>query len=446
MARVATDADFNSSAREIVCKLDIYFDGDDKPPMTITRDNYLVDADFLNESGADSTNPLNAISSDEISFRLYNDNGLFNPSNSSGALYGKIKTNVLIIPYIKPVVNEEDIEWIQLGKYYATDWKATITGTIADVVANDKLFEVFNMVAPVMPIMEDVSFYTFFRKYFKALKQLDTRVKIDESLTTRVPYAYTKDSVVNSLQEMSQGAMAMCICGKDGIIYVESLTKQKSIRAVLTDEDQIISADIQQTALKAYDGVELTYLYGQLTDQIEVLRLQNLTFQSGISALDKVAFETTPVRVVSYCSVQAPKNIYIRSYVATPWDIKMTAVNETGEAVTGTVIVNGFAVNFVENYLVDNGDKLLKIKNEFIQRKSYANTYKQLLNRFVSNDIPTLTLSIRGNPLLNIGDKISVVSKKYNLNYTGVIQRLKYRYDGGLTCDMTLLNATILEV
>ena len=446
MARAAVDADFNGSTREVVCKLDIYFDGEEQPPMTITRDDYLVDADFLNESGADSTNPLNAISSDEITFRLYNENGLFNPSNTSGALYGKIKTKVLVIPSIRPVVDDDEVNWIQLGKYYVTDWRAAITGTIADVVANDKLFEVFNMVAPVMPIMEDITFYNFFRKYFRALKQLDTRVKVDESLLTTVPYAYTKESIIDSLQEMTQGAMAMCICNKEGIIAVESLTKQRSVRAILTDEDQIISADIQQTALKAYDGVELTYLYGQLTDQIEVLRLQNLTFQSGVSGLDKTAFTTTPVRVVSYCSVQAPENTYIRSYIATPWDIKMTAVNETGEAITGTVIVNGYAVNFVENYLVDEGDKLLKIKNEFIQRKSYARTYKELLNRFVSNDIPTLTLSIRGNPLLNIGDKVRVVSTKYNLDYTGIIQRLKYRYDGGLTCDMTLLNATILEV
>jgi hypothetical protein len=445
VARIAVDSDFNSSTREIVCKLEIYFDGEDATPMTITRDDYLVDMDILNESGADSINPLNAISSDEISFRLYNENGLFNPSNKQGALYGKIKTNIIVIPYIKPVVDEE-VEWIQMGKYFVTDWRATITGTTADVVANDILYQVFNMTSPVMPIMEDVTFYNFFKRYFKALKQLDTRVKVDAELTTRVPYAYTKDSVVDSLQEMTQGAMAMCISTKQGIISVDSLVSPRGTRAVLTDGDQIISADIQQTALKAYNGVELTYLYGQLTDQIEVLRVQNLTFQGGTTVLDKIAFETTPVRVVSYCSIQAPKNVYVRSYIATPWTIKPTVVNETGEVATGTFIVNGFAVNFVENYLVDEGDKLLSVRNEFIQKKSYARSYKDLLNRFVSNDIPTLTLSVRGNPLLCIGDKVQVKSAKYNLDYTGVIQRLKYRYDGGLTCEMTLLNSDILGV
>lgn len=445
MTRAATDADFNSSTREITVKLDVFFDGADAPPMTITKNNYLMDIDLLNESGVDSANPLNAISSDEFSFRLFNDAGLFNPSNTSGMLYGKIKTGVLIIPYIKPVVDDAEIDWIKMGEYFVTDWKATVTGTVADVTANDTLYDAFSRPTPTIPIIEDVSFHDFFQEYFKALGYPD-KVDIDESLKVKVPYAYSMDTIVGTLQEMSQGAMAMCICRKDGVICVESLTKPKDIRAVLTDENQIISANIQQSAIKAYSGVELTYLHGQLTDQIELLKLQDVTLQGGITTLDKIAFKQTPVRVVSYCSVQTPKNAYIRNYTATPWNITMTAINESGDAATGAIIVNGFAVNFVENYLVDSGDKLLKVRNEFIQQKSYADNYKLLLNRFVSNEIPTLTLSIRGNPLLNIGDKVNVVSRKYNLDYTGIIQRLKYRYDGGLSCDMTLLNAAILEV
>ena len=69
-----------------------------------------------------------------------------------------------------------------------------------------------------------------------------------------------------------------------------------------------------------------------------------------------------------------------------------------------------------------------------------------MLEAFVNSDMPTLTLQVRGNPLLNIGEKLRVQSDKYNLDFTGIIQRINYRYEGFLSCEITLLNSSILEV
>ena len=71
--------------------------------------------------------------------------------------------------------------------------------------------------------------------------------------------------------------------------------------------------------------------------------------------------------------------------------------------------------------------------------------YKTVLNAFVNSTIPLLTVSVRGNPLLNIGDRISIQSTRYNLIFDGVIQRMKYAYNGSLSCEMTLLNNSIIQ-
>ena len=91
-SRASVEADYNSQDRCIVWKLDIYFDGINKEPLSITRDNYLIDADLLEEASADSKDPFGSVSSNELSFSLYNENGMFSPTVATGEYYGKIKT------------------------------------------------------------------------------------------------------------------------------------------------------------------------------------------------------------------------------------------------------------------------------------------------------------------------------------------------------------------
>ena len=96
----------------------------------------------------------------------------------------------------------------------------------------------------------------------------------------------------------------------------------------------------------------------------------------------------------------------------------------TIEAIAADLKVYGKTIGLTEFTLSDDAAKQLSISNKYIQSTEYAEYYKSILNAFVNNDTPLLSLSIRGNPLLNIGDKVVVSSTKYNLNYTGIIQRM----------------------
>ena len=113
---------------------------------------------------------------------------------------------------------------------------------------------------------------------------------------------------------------------------------------------------------------------------------------------------------------------------------------------TSDLVVYGIAVDFVQSILTDNVLNVLKVTNRYVQTTDYAKRYKAMLEAFVNSDMPTLTLQVRGNPLLNIGDKIRVQSTNYNLDFTGILQRIKYNYVGSLSCEITLLNSEILEV
>ena len=61
-------SDYNSFNRHIIAKIEIYFDGDSMSPLTITRNDYLIDCTHLEELGADDGSPLGTMSANSIDF------------------------------------------------------------------------------------------------------------------------------------------------------------------------------------------------------------------------------------------------------------------------------------------------------------------------------------------------------------------------------------------
>ena len=170
ITRDAVDQDFNTPSRQIVMRLDIFFDGLQSDPLIITKDNYLMDATLLEEIGAEDSNPLGTISANELSFSLYNSDGIFSPTNTNSPYYGKIKTNVPIIPYIRPETTDNtEVNWIKMGEYYVSNWNATVTGAAASITADDKLQQVFLEPAPVIPVGLNKTQAAFFQEVFDAL-------------------------------------------------------------------------------------------------------------------------------------------------------------------------------------------------------------------------------------------------------------------------------------
>ena len=77
------------------------------------------------------------------------------------------------------------------------------------------------------------------------------------------------------------------------------------------------------------------------------------------------------------------------------------------------------------------------------------NNGRQLLtfvDQYIKESLPVLDLSIRGNPKLQIGDKIQISSSKYKTDYVGILKKVDYQYSGGLHCDISLIADITKEV
>lgn len=438
--RLVTYDDYNQHSREILMKVDIYFDGPENPPLSVFKTNYLISGEILEESGAEDANPLGAISANELTFSLHNKKGIFNPANTASIYYSKIKKGVMVKPYFK-LVNADIPAWDPMGEFYVADWVTSSSGNQAEVTAYDKLQSVFEQKTPVIKIEEKQTFFEFFTRVFTALGKTAT---VDTALTQELLFTYVKGKPSEFLQEMMHGALAYCNCDKLGKIQIKAMINNSTPVTTITDNNQIVDLRVTQSVVKTYDGVELKYVLPQASDQTEILSLKGLTTPTGTKEHDIVMFSKTPVKLVcSLMSKSAENVVKVVGYEYTP-DYVILKTENNGPEKACDYTLKGIIVDNVEAKLSDEEGSLLKVENMFIQNTAYAITYKEVLNKFTSNPIPIITLTIRGNPLLNIGDKIIVDSDKYALVYTGILLRAQYKYAGALSCEITLLNALIL--
>jgi hypothetical protein len=441
--RAATDADFNAQSRYLALKLEIYFNGLEEAPLTITKDDYLIDAGWLEEGAAESSNPFGSISSNELTFRLYNNDGMFSPTNTAGPYFGLIKSGICVIPYIRPISTSNPYNWIQLGKYYVTGWTAAITNVYADITANDKWQQIFNSATPNYKVGRNLTFKETFDNVFTLMGHT---VLVNAALTQNLIYSFIEGTPQQFLQDLAKGALVYFSCNKEGTPIVNPLLANRTVRATLTDSNQVIAISSKQSIIKAYDGVELTYSIPQGITQEKLVELQGIQVIPGTSLITNISFNVGPIWQINSIALKSISDtVELLTYLATPWLISLSLNNAAAEVTPADITIYGTTISFTDIILSDDALKLLKIASKYIQDAAYAGAYKNILSAFVSSAVPLLTVTVRGNPLLNIGDRVIIQSTKYNLTFDGIIQRMKYDYVGSLDCEMTLLNNNIVQ-
>lgn len=430
---------YDEPSRKIDGKLEIYFNGFEEEPLTVTRDDFLIDYEVLEEAGADDKNPLGAISANELTITLSNHEDMFSPAYKEGPYYGLIKVGVMIIPYIKP--DEEGYEWKPLGKYFVSDWTSKLGSATASITCYDIVQELLLSVMPDIEVQLDTTYGKFIKYILTSCGFLTAEV--DESLSRVLPYGFINtDKIKELIQNIVEASMSILNTNRSGGIVVSKLTR-KDPAAIFTDDNQIITMDVPQSIIKTYNGVKLTYSLPQLSDYIEVLVVDKLPIPYGLTTHNLIKY-SKPIFDISAAMLCGEKLCTIAQYSSTNFGINLTTDLDDKDGATCKLIVTGKVVDLVDQVIDDGLSNMLEIDNSYIQSTEYASTYKENLSRLVLSDIPEVDLNIRGNPDLIIGDTVEVHSVAYNMDFIGIIKRIKIKYAGYLESEMTLMNAEVL--
>lgn len=470
--RVPTEQDYNAESREIEFCVDIYFNGLTAEPLRVTRSNYLIDLDLLDEACADGNTFVGVPSANEVSFNLYSESGIFNPNNIHGTYYGKINIGIPMKVFIRPVLPERvhnvtqgelqeythgtlatmtheevsrlgaEVEWEPLGLFFVTDWVTDITGINVNVVGTDLLQSLFTSEKVRLPILMDYDMVNLVRDFFEA----NGITPIFKGTSSQVlPFAYINRENNKFLQEIALGALAFIYSNHQGQIVVQFLDTASEVLWTLTDHDQIISINAKQSIVNSYDGITVVCEKPQLSKEISILQNRAQAIKENETLiLSNQGFSSTPLYALSHVEVQSDADCAVTDISSSVFDISYKLVNNT--ALTTNVNINffGYIVEKLPITYSDETSNMLKIDNDYVQSEDYALHIKDLLTAYIRLPIPVLEVTTRGNPKYQPGDKVRIYSEEYGVDFTGWLIRQHFTYDGGLKCTIKVLNSGII--
>lgn len=435
---VSTDAAYNASSRTIYHKVDIYLDGNSATPLSVTRDNYMITTSLLEEATSGDT-PFDNVSANEITVNLNNVNSLFTPTSTSSPYYGKMKRGVKVIPYFKAA---EADDWEQIGEFYVTDWMASPTSSIAVVTADDKLYNIFGQDAVDMKVTTNTLAGTFYENFFDLFGIVPV---VDETLAQSLLMAFNELENKAFLSALSTALLCICNCAHNGAVTIKKLTTSHDLRATITDADQIKTIDVKLSVSSDYDSAYLKYYVPQESAEESVLNVNEVSLAVGDNTL-VYSLDNSPLlrfKSVSFTNEDALLNI--SSVICTGKTISIVAPGVLA-ALTSGLNVNGVYVEKIGYEIGEQDENPLSVDNVYIQDTQSAVNFKAIMDTFTTSLTPVLQVTIKGNPKFELGDKIRAISSRYGVDFTGIIMRQQFDYDGGLSCVLTLLNSSLLGV
>ena len=337
-----------------------------------------------------------------------------------------------------------DSEWDEMGTFYVEDWYAEVTGLLANITCYDVMRSVLNAPAPAIPVMKNTTYIDAFNSL---LGKSGVPFNVDNDIQGKLSWWYCLATIGATLKELSKACFVASFCGRDGSVKVHSTYNQKPVVHTLTDGNQIISAAVTQDINRDNDGLSIVLNKAQISDRITLLDVKEYNVPPGVNSSGALSFSDAPMAFVEIVRVSSnSQSIDLRSFKCTPSTIDVTLRNADLSAAEASLAIYGRVIETVKSEYTKDGLDPFIFDNVYVQTEDAAKLAYTILTKFISNRLPTLQLSIRGNPKIKLGDKVAVESTKYNLSFVGVLKRAKYIYDGSLRCDIELINSNMLEV
>ena len=433
----STDAMYNARSRYIHQMFRIHFSS--SKVLEVKRSEYLMSSSLLEELYKHTDSPFGDITSNEITLTLFNDKGIFNPVNVDSEYYGLIKKGIKIEAFIKP---DGIDDWDQVGTYYVNDWVTSTTGTTADVTANDMLHTVLNGPVPQISVYRNIHFKDFIELYFR---HFGLAVSVDEAIDYIIPYAYTCEYSDNKsfLLDLMKSALADCFCDHNGNIRILSKLSARVTRAKFTDSDQIIDVTVKQSITTNYDSATVSCYKCQESPEQTVIDLADLSVVPGLNSTGKLATSEYPILSIRSVKVNGAENVSVRNFSASASDFECTLQSTTNASVSISAV--GTSLVSTKMSFGEALETPLIVDSLLVQNEDRAELIKNYIEAYVKANMPIVELTVRGNPKIQLGDKIQIDSNRYKVQYSGVVTRVSYEYIGNLTCKMLLADASVIK-
>lgn len=444
---------FDDDYREITMLIKIYFDGPDNLPLIITKDNYLIDCQLLEETNAESDNPLGTVSANELNVSLLNTGQIFSILNPDSPYANKISLGITIEAFIQPT-HEVNNAWISMGTFYVSDWDCDLGNSIALITCSDKLLLLGQQDMPIMVVQETITLKALMQNFFCLMGMIEyLDFIIDPNIVTTLKYAWLPSGkVIQFLQTLSQAGLCIIFMDKYNRVQVKSITTSTNSVNTLTDQNQIIATKLPQSIIRTYNGVSISLNNPSLSESQIIMTSPNLSIAKGTVQLARIVNNKAPIYDISYIELIGDNQVVVTDFTYDSWGIDISITNNAETSQVITIIVHGrIILNSISSLVrYDNSNvnlsttKTLRVENDFIQDNTFGIFMADELLKYIKAYDAYIELEIRGNPLMELGDTITIDSPTDRLHIDVKPIRYQYNFDGTLSGQIKAINTNIL--
>jgi hypothetical protein len=404
----------------------------------VLTDNEITDYELLEELTSDESLPFGGVSSNEFSFNINNPMFLFTPANSKGPLAGLLVPGAIINAYFGLEGVSNTFEYVPLGKYTISEWRAPSQGVDASVVGYDRLFDLSEEPVPMLRLEENTTVAELFIRLFIALGIPADEFEIDSNIISKIPYGFVpQGEVSDALKILSQAGMCRVSVNRLNKIIVKSFSPQKISNVDWTDNEQIVNIENPEKFNSLYGKVSVSINVPSLRRTNDLASVNDLEIPSGTSIFERAEFSKSPVLIIDDVALLNTKGSVLGEISYGTHHINIEIINSTASPEINSLLVKGVYCSFVKREFIEEANpknkKQLNVNNELIQTDAHAILIASSIIPYISDPFPFFELEIRGNPSLELGDIVKLNVSAANIEDVYIeIYRSTLRYSGAI--------------
>ena len=440
---------FNADARSIESRFKLHIDNQE---VTVTSSDTVVDWDTLEQVWS-SLRLLDGPFANTLDLTLFND-GRFSPSNESGPYAGKLVPGIKIEGECRAVTSVGITDWLPLGTFYVTDWKAPTGSSTAEIFAEDQMSKILKAKGGGSNVLDNVSYASLLELY---IDNLGYSVDVPAGLgTTKIKYGWTSDDS-SQLTDILGAALLYANYMRTSTMQVDSILTARAVRAAFTDNTGcLISFSDNNSLIRSYTGVQVMYYTATPSEATRVHSISDLEIKRGTNTLGPYKLTHTPLYMLSSIDVQLEPGGAASAPVA--FSVSIESASWTAEEVTLTVkadkdctaqlTITGKYIELTEQPLdetLEDDDDILIYRNKLVQTKEQAQLIKDTLTEIFEYTAPLATVTTTGNIGIRLFDRIVIDSKIFKAKYDGVVVGIETDGSAGLQQVLTLMDYGLQE-
>lgn len=365
--------------------------------------------------------PIGNVSANEITIKLLNDDHSFDAGNTESRLHNLVKMNRKIKAWLGIELLDKTIEYTPLGVFYANEWSVPEGDIYATVTGRDRL-DLLTLDTFSSGVLENISLYDLAGTVLDGAGVV-TRFIDSELSEFVVPYAYFNDGITyrECLRIIAEASLSQVYMDRSGVLRIEGpsyLTTYHAESITNITRDQYFDKDnpYDETGLANYIEI-MTQPLASAPVAEEIYKTEEPeAIESGETKSITIFYTKKPIINAAVTLVDATPGIAISDVAYYAWGatIKFTSTTLGTFRLTATgkpLTVEGARTIIAQDTasIREHGKKIYKFDiNPLIQTPEMAQAIAQKCLALSKNSRRDLSLVWRGDPALELGDRITV--------------------------------------